>query len=516
MSAARPGQWSLVWTEDNDPAPGDPGTMRTGANTYIETGHAIATAKTNLNNVADDQRSKTVDKIRDQARTIADQLGKAESRCTDGGRALNTYAQALDEARRSTKRALDDATAAHEDQKNAIKAQNEAAQSYNATNDDVARDGHRTVYYQRQADAQAAAARVAAARQACLAAMDVLQAAARVAAEALGTIQKASQLNDTVLDQIKEVLKKVKDWIDKVVKVIKAALQALIAIVLVCLLVDLVALFLPPFFLPSLALLVVGVLVVGASVTEARRRMDERYPKDADVTEPTKNLRVRTDPPSGDGGELKDVPDIIDRIQDMDEDDGLRLEKIKCADGQERYILYIGGTRAASGRYGDSMTDAENINSYLGADTATDQRIQRFLADRVKPPNAEIMVAGYSQGGLHALSLVDSGKFNVTQVVTVFAPDRVTPIDTHGANIVNIKDTNDTVGKIPGGSDVNGADFIGSSRSPKMEFPGGSHTDFNAMRDVAEQWENSWDGKTLESRLGVNKFLNGKTLATYD
>ena len=49
-----------------------------------------------------------------------------------------------------------------------------------------------------------------------------------------------------------------------------------------------------------------------------------------------------------------------------------------------------------------------------------------------------------------------------------------------------------------------------------MEFPGGSHTDFNAMRNVAEQWENSWDGKTLESRLGVNKFLNGKTLATYD
>ena len=87
--SARAGRWDLL-EYNSDPVPGCPERVRAGAQRYVETAEEIRIAATNLRSISYDQKSKAINKIREQARSIAAELDKAHSRCDGAGGAYGT------------------------------------------------------------------------------------------------------------------------------------------------------------------------------------------------------------------------------------------------------------------------------------------------------------------------------------------------------------------------------------------------------------------------------------------
>ena len=493
MSNKRPGNWRLVGYSQ-DPVPGDPERVRKGAQGYTQTAEAIKTAATNLRSISYDQKSKAIDKIREQARTIADELDKAHTRCQGAGETLATYATVLEEARSTTARALRRAEAANGDKEAAVQAQNSAAERYNASKDEVERAGERSTYYRYKGKAEEAQRNVDTASNEVRGAVSRVDAAAKKAAKELGAIRRSSPMNDTVGDHVKNLLKKIKEAIEPILNFIREKLWFI------------------SMFSPFHCLGLTAFLTLYNKIS----------PQQADVSGPTHGLRIggyfKPYDPKGENldrsHELNTAGDIVRRIWDMDKDDGLRLEEIRCADKKTRYVLYIAGSAMTKD---DTMMWSENPSAYVGVDTKTDERIRKLLRDKVHPSNEEIMVAGYSQGGLHAMNLVNTGEFNVTQVLTVNSPNMAPPIETHGAQILHISDKRDTiVSHIPGASSRNTDRYWTTSTKGEEAFIGGAHADESANVDIAEQWYKSRDPDTMKHRERVMKFLGGVTQATYD
>lgn len=162
--SARAGRWDLL-EYNSDPVPGCPERVRAGAQRYVETAEEIRIAATNLRSISYDQKSKAINKIREQARSIAAELDKAHSRCDGAGGALGTFAGVLERSREKTKQALDQASAADSEWRRSVSLQNEAAEAYNATTDEAIRQERRSTYYHRLEDAKNASARLAEARR---------------------------------------------------------------------------------------------------------------------------------------------------------------------------------------------------------------------------------------------------------------------------------------------------------------------------------------------------------------
>jgi uncharacterized protein YukE len=128
-------------------------------------------------------------------------------------------------------------------------------------------------------------------------------------------------------------------------------------------------------------------------------------------------------------------------------DDGVRIQAIRGADGETRYVIYIGGTRAGIGNLNALDNSAER-----GQFTGTYADIYRQIAAAKIPLDADVMIYGYSQGGIHAQRLAAESNLHVTDVVTFGSPFYGNDQEVGGANIVRIHDADD---RIPGTGIVN-------------------------------------------------------------
>lgn len=104
--------------------------------------------------------------------------------------------------------------------------------------------------------------------------------------------------------------------------------------------------------------------------------------------------------------ELSDIPK---------ESSGYRVQKVVDESGQERYIVYIGGTDGSQ-----TQTWLSNANAISGEL----DREQVAALQRLIPRDAEVMLVGYSQGGIDAQNIAAADYFNVTQLVTFGSPVR--------------------------------------------------------------------------------------------
>jgi uncharacterized protein YukE len=105
----------------------------------------------------------------------------------------------------------------------------------------------------------------------------------------------------------------------------------------------------------------------------------------------------------------------IKGIPNEENSSGYRVQKIETAPGEYRYVVYIVGTDGSS-----SQTVASNYNAVRG--TLDDKQVKAL--ERLIPDGAEVMLVGYSQGGIDAQNIAKSGKFDVTQIVTFGSPAR--------------------------------------------------------------------------------------------
>lgn len=496
MSAARPTDWSAVdlWA---DPVPGDPDVVASFGGMMTRTAETIETASQSLRRISYTNVSKASSQVRSQAINVAAQLDRAHSRTSGAGEALTTYADRLREAQKDSEIALRRAQNAVANRRAAEAMREERAKAHNNCLDLRLREQYRDDYerYGRRADQAEAERRQAA--QDVVRARDARKAAARSAAQKLGEVQRTSPLNDNFLDRIRSILQKVKNWISESVKRILDAV-ARIAKAIWGILVETYK-FMRKVIVKS------GIIWAFIQIHEdlglikvPLKKADERHT--FNKNNPADKLPNST-------------KDLIEHRGFMDEDDGLRLEKIECADGRTRYILYINGSGTGENEYENSHTWLENAPAYFGYRTDTDKRISQLLRNHVQPPDSEIMVCGYSQGGLHALELANTGEFNVTQIVNIYAPNSYGAVNLHGAKLLNLRDDQEAVGFIPGASGLQGKVFMGRSTGKSDPFT--RHGEIGAQKQVAEQFDNSTDPSFDDCKREMRKFFNAKKDSNY-
>ncbi|HEY5858410.1 MAG TPA: hypothetical protein VIW24_31420 [Aldersonia sp.] len=130
--------------------------------------------------------------------------------------------------------------------------------------------------------------------------------------------------------------------------------------------------------------------------------------------------------------------------------DGLLIERVSGDDGVARYIVYIGGTGSAGAGedWANRMSNEDNVWKVL-THMADPYIVDRML-DEI-PEGSDVMIVGYSQGGIDAQNLAamnafGSRPFNVTDVITYGSPTvaGVHP-ETFGTNVLHLRAESDIV-----------------------------------------------------------------------
>lgn len=132
----------------------------------------------------------------------------------------------------------------------------------------------------------------------------------------------------------------------------------------------------------------------------------------------------------------------------------VRIEEIVGPGGKTRYIVYVPATTDWSPKSGDNTTDlTTNVQGMAGNDTVMREMVRQAIADAGIGSDAEVMLVGYSQGGITAGSLAADPAFlddvNVTALMTVGAPVSDFAIDS-GIDVLSIEHEQDLVPDLDG------------------------------------------------------------------
>jgi hypothetical protein len=171
--------------------------------------------------------------------------------------------------------------------------------------------------------------------------------------------------------------------------------------------------------------------------------------------------------------------------------DGVRIEKVLGADGKTRLIVYFQGMNTT-----DNRTLERNVPLLDGkADPAVIARIREALKGSPDGAKTEIMLVGFSQGGIDAQNVASHANglgFHVTNLVTYGSPI-ITP-DLNGVQTVHLHgDTSEGVPDlVPGSGSI--------VHSVNTEVPGVSL--FTAIAGLANQFPSN-DNSVFESRSDV-------------
>lgn len=133
----------------------------------------------------------------------------------------------------------------------------------------------------------------------------------------------------------------------------------------------------------------------------------------------------------------------------------VQIERIRGADGAVRWIVYVPATTDWSARTGENSTDlTTNVEGVAGHDTAMRETVRQAVAEAGIAQGEEVMLVGYSQGGITAASLAADPEFrgsvSVTALLTVASP--VSDFDVpEGVSTLSIEHEQDLVPDLDGG-----------------------------------------------------------------
>ncbi len=251
---------------------------------------------------------------------------------------------------------------------------------------------------------------------------------------------------------------------------------------------------------------------------------------------------------------------LFERVKTSDgSKDGIYIEQVVGADGKTRFVVYLNGTAAA-----DRLTAERNADVIQGRPDKyiTDTIDAALAAAGYKPgkDGPDIMLVGFSQGGMDAQNIAAAGRYHVTDLVTYGSP--LTHADQAGINAVHLRAKGDGVPEIPGkiataipgpagtvAGLVNGAvggigdrvpftePLTGQSShifgyDPKISAPGafddrkldmddafnffgGNHSNPKTYETVGQAFDNSTDPQWAAARISIAKF-QGEVVATVD
>jgi pimeloyl-ACP methyl ester carboxylesterase len=226
------------------------------------------------------------------------------------------------------------------------------------------------------------------------------------------------------------------------------------------------------------------------------------------------------------------VRGVIDDLKHMDGNTTLyTIREVVGEDGTSRLIISLPGTRdnwGGVGGWGDNGV-------YLTRDSPALQAVLAQLRrDLAGYPDAEILLVGYSQGGMLAQLVAASGEFNVAEVLTVGSP-RFDDYDYGDINVTRIEHNADPI--VNGTEYLDGSVFEDAGRNfrhwvdgttpPNTGLNFGAGNLFENVRFenqiensvhniktgdydwVADQWEKSTDPTHVAARERLDRFLDG-------
>ena len=128
-------------------------------------------------------------------------------------------------------------------------------------------------------------------------------------------------------------------------------------------------------------------------------------------------------------------------------DDGVRIQGVRGEDGVLRYVVYLDGTIPDLLNPTRHRGLLENA-SLLEFNTETYNYYLDEMRKHIQPPGAEVMIVGYSQGGILAQFLAAQSGFKVTDVMTFGSPYAPFVDSGPNRNIVRIQDVDDPIPKL--------------------------------------------------------------------
>lgn len=153
---------------------------------------------------------------------------------------------------------------------------------------------------------------------------------------------------------------------------------------------------------------------------------------EADQQERTSAVSVR----------LESTRSLLD-LDRLDADgDGVVITEVVGLDGKVRHIVTITGTRpfAAPGEHFDAL---ENTAAVLGIETQTMSYVEQLMVDRGITSEDEVLLVGYSQGGLIAQNIAHSGRWGDPLVVTWASPQVIGGVEAR--DIIRFEVTGDVI-----------------------------------------------------------------------
>ena len=224
----------------------------------------------------------------------------------------------------------------------------------------------------------------------------------------------------------------------------------------------------------------------------SRHVLDSEAPQDLDdliFHNDETRRRMHTEPPG--------------RPFEADDHAQIRIQTIRGADGQERYIVHVPPTQGvplmpgnpgdvgawpgvigAWNEQGQPFGWANNIYAMAGRENAGANAVKGAMAEAGIPPGADIAFVGHSQGGLVASQLADDpafnsssgaeGSYNVTDIFTVGSPVQTYTPAQGSTNVLNVHHV---------ATDEHGGDFV-----PKLDLEGRSarYPDGNPAENVQD------------------------------
>jgi pimeloyl-ACP methyl ester carboxylesterase len=247
---------------------------------------------------------------------------------------------------------------------------------------------------------------------------------------------------------------------------------------------------------------------------------------------------------SGDDAAPQNLHGLVEDLDDLGEKNEIfRIKEVIGPDGETRFIVYFPGTKgdifdfsnySQLGGWGEDLPMWAGGNTAIAAAVA--EQLRRTLAEH---PDAEVMLVGFSQGGMVAQAIADSCAFNVKEVVTFGSPPLADVSGFGGANVTRMHHAADPVANLGAlgagfqsvGSGI--AEFIARSQgydipshSPGeiVNYVGGNPFTGSPLDSVhsmsrgdyqwlADQYQNSADSAHAAARARQSLFLGGSVVS---
>ncbi|MDV8055954.1 VCBS domain-containing protein [Rhodococcus sp. IEGM 1343] len=185
-------------------------------------------------------------------------------------------------------------------------------------------------------------------------------------------------------------------------------------------------------------------------------------------------------------------------------DDGIHTEIVRNWDGTRRVVVYLGGTSDFWGL--DHQTWVSNAPTYVGLLKPHQVEMIDAAIAECGDDCSEMMLVGYSQGGMDALNLADHYSELATTVITFGSP--ISQPAQWNDRVVHIRDTRDPIPALSNApaswvANWNGQVFKGSTRNG---WGMGLHGDKKTYLTLGRELDRSTDSKYSHIKYALARF----------